>query len=51
MDLQDWYARRGYVAYAVNDAGFTDVDETGKEWVVKTVYLKKELSGVPTSPS
>lgn len=39
---QDWYSRRGYGVY-LRKVGWTDFDETGKEWHVKAVFLRKEL--------
>ncbi|KAI1186345.1 hypothetical protein F5B17DRAFT_366588 [Nemania serpens] len=40
---QDWYSRRGYVVYGRKEAGWVDVDDTGKEWVVSCVFLRKDL--------
>lgn len=39
---QDWYSRRGYRIY-IRKVGWTEIDETGKEWHVKAVFLRKEL--------
>ncbi|KAI1811802.1 hypothetical protein GGS20DRAFT_561185 [Poronia punctata] len=38
---QDWYERRGYKVYGGSE--WVDVDDTGKEWPVKGIYLRKEL--------
>ncbi|KAI0393722.1 hypothetical protein F5Y17DRAFT_431037 [Xylariaceae sp. FL0594] len=41
---QEWYTRRGYKVYGRNDAAWTDVDDTGREWPTRAVYMRKELA-------
>ncbi|KAI1128715.1 hypothetical protein F5Y10DRAFT_264905 [Nemania abortiva] len=40
---QDWYSRRGYRVYASKEVAWVDVDETGKEWPTRSVFLRKDL--------
>ncbi|KAI0096667.1 hypothetical protein GGR51DRAFT_26261 [Nemania sp. FL0031] len=40
---QDWYSRRGYRVYASKEVAWVDIDETGKEWPVRSSFLRKDL--------
>ncbi|KAI0468471.1 hypothetical protein F4859DRAFT_205194 [Xylaria cf. heliscus] len=40
---QEWYTRRGYKFYYLKEVGWYDVDDTGKEWPVSAVYMRKDL--------
>ncbi|KAI0409836.1 hypothetical protein F4802DRAFT_592720 [Xylaria palmicola] len=40
---QDWYSRRGYKVYCRKEIAWVDIDETGHEWPVRGVYLRKDL--------
>lgn len=40
---QDWYSRRGYKLYLRKEASWFDIDDTGKEWAVTGVFMRKDL--------
>ncbi|KAI1433906.1 hypothetical protein GGR50DRAFT_456795 [Xylaria sp. CBS 124048] len=40
---QDWYSRYGYELYHRKENSWVEVDDTGKEWHVGSVFLRKEL--------
>ncbi|KAI0868282.1 hypothetical protein GGS24DRAFT_219597 [Hypoxylon argillaceum] len=40
---QDWYSRRGYRVYGSKEVAWFDIDETGKEWGIGSVFLRKDL--------
>ncbi|KAI1827215.1 hypothetical protein F4861DRAFT_437702 [Xylaria intraflava] len=40
---EDWYLRLGYSIYNYKEASWFDVDDTGKEWPTKSVFLRKDL--------
>ncbi|KAI1752697.1 hypothetical protein F4782DRAFT_111955 [Xylaria castorea] len=43
VTVQDWYSRRGYKVYHRKEVAWYDVDDTGKEWPVSGVYMRKNL--------
>ncbi|GAP88177.1 hypothetical protein SAMD00023353_1500450 [Rosellinia necatrix] len=40
---QDWYSRRGYQVYGRKGVAWVDIDDTGREWQVGAVFLRKNL--------
>ncbi|KAI0457455.1 hypothetical protein F5B21DRAFT_464487 [Xylaria acuta] len=40
---QDWYSRRGYRIYSRKKVSWVDIDDTGKEWPVSGVFMRKDL--------